>query len=222
MERIVPVPALTPLVVIAQYPLKSLNVALSNSLLELSLFFISVDEEFVWVVSLFVALLSELNFVDILGNQSIVLRIANPFDLCLYTFCDFFSFRILTLTFKLRFLINLGLLKQFGLCFGLLLICTITSVSIHTSSLIVLASPAPSASTTIICSRFFKSFKTFLLLSEKFLLVLSNITEEHITVAEIDDPLLGQVAIQTWQGVFVHGQNRVQCALSDLQRGQMR
>jgi hypothetical protein len=47
MERIVPVPALTPLVVIAQYPLKSLNVALSDSLLELSLFFISVDEEFV-------------------------------------------------------------------------------------------------------------------------------------------------------------------------------
>ncbi len=58
MEWIVPVPALTPVIVIAEYPLKSLDIALSDSLLELLLLLRSVNEELVTIVSLLVTLLA--------------------------------------------------------------------------------------------------------------------------------------------------------------------
>ena len=47
MEWIIPVPALTTVIVIAEYPLKALDIALSDSLLELFLLFVGVDKELV-------------------------------------------------------------------------------------------------------------------------------------------------------------------------------
>ncbi len=58
MERVIPVPALATLIVITENPLETLDVALSDSLLELLLLLRSVNKELVTIVSLLIALLA--------------------------------------------------------------------------------------------------------------------------------------------------------------------
>lgn len=69
VERIVPIPALTPVIVIGEDPLQALDVRLSDPVLKSLLVFRRVHVELVTVVSLLVAIFTQLDAIDVPCHQ---------------------------------------------------------------------------------------------------------------------------------------------------------
>ena len=103
MERIVPRPAFTAMIVVAEDPLQSFNVGLPNTTLERKLVLLSIHVELVGVVSEFVALLSKLNLVLVLCHDCIILGVTHFLNLLFHSIFDFlFLFSCLDAAISLK------------------------------------------------------------------------------------------------------------------------
>ena len=129
MKWIIPVPALTSLVIVQKYPLQPLNIGLPDPLCEFHMVFPGVHVELLRVVSKLVALSSQLHPINILLHHLIILEISHSFDilchdklnfLCLFSLWQFVQF-------PLEFFFGLFkqlLLVQLFFLFFLFRVCT--------------------------------------------------------------------------------------------------
>jgi hypothetical protein len=59
-------------------------------------------------------------------------------------------------------------------------------------------------------------------LLKEFVFKFCDVLEEHVTVAEEELVLVGQISSHRWEKVFVHDHDGIECSFSDLQGWQMR
>ena len=232
VEGIVPVPALTALVIVRENPLEALNVGLFDSFLERQLVLWCVHMELIGVVSCLVAHFSQLDSVDILGDKLVALGLSHALHLILDGLLDLLKFVLVVQPLQTLIQLVLSLLEQCFLRFlGLLdghlvqngLISRHFAIRIRPfdkDGAAPTATPSPTP-TPIIGSKPLFFFQSLLLQPEKFFLILRDVLEEHIAVAKVDRALVGQVPVKRGQRVFIHRHDGVKSAFPDLQRWQV-
>jgi len=84
VERVIPVPALTAVVIIRENPLESFDIRLSDSVLKGSLILRGMHVKLIGVVSGLVTIFAQLYDINILCNKRVILRIVHALNLLFY------------------------------------------------------------------------------------------------------------------------------------------
>jgi len=179
-----------------------------------------VHVELIRVVSVLVAIFAKLDFVNVFGNDRVVFSLIHSLHLQLDSIFHFLFALFRRYLYQLRFKFFLCSIHDLRICLGRSLLAGGASISrLGALRPVKTTTATPATPTTAIA---LLSFLTALLETEEVLLILSDICEKHITVAEVDLALVSKVTIQTRQRVLVHSHDRIKSSLSDLQRWQMR
>lgn len=168
--------------------------------------------ELIRVVSVLIAFFTKFDSIDILGDDGIILVIRHSLHLSLDCGFNLLQFFIVSHAMQLIIQLKFGLLEELLLGFWYLWrgvirsfltlvrssIVIIEALMVRSSPLVATAATTSTASISVASSKLLLTLKSLLFQAEELFLILRDVLEKYITVAEVNSALIGQIAIQTW------------------------